>query len=173
MSAKETNRKNAVPPHWPTKPSQLTIASNEAKPKKVLKIHMEIRPICWEETIPIRQRVLWPNKPPEYCHLEGDPDASHFGAFIQGQLVCVASIYFNSNKARLRKFATLEEYQGQGVGTQMLHFILQSLRKTGIKIFWCDARETALTFYRRFDMQPIGERFYKADVPYFKLQVTL
>jgi predicted GNAT family N-acyltransferase len=134
---------------------------------------MLIQPITWEKTIPIRHEVLWPNKPPEFCHVEGDEEAMHFGAFINDELVSVASIYFMSDKARLRKFATKTAFQHRGIGTIMLATILQSLKTTDSKIFWCDARETAINFYKRFDMQPYGERFYKDDVAYFKMQVAL
>lgn len=134
---------------------------------------MEIRNISWEQTIPLRQSVLWPNKPSEYCHVDGDNEAMHFGAFANNKLVCVASVYITSDRARLRKFATKTDYQGQGIGSQMLKFILHSLNNTVVKFFWCDARESALSFYQRFDMQPYGERFYKAEVSYFKMEVAL
>ncbi|WP_394223157.1 GNAT family N-acetyltransferase [Alteromonas gracilis] len=140
---------------------------------EALQNHMEIRNISWEQTIPLRQSVLWPNKPPEFCHVDGDTDAIHFGAFTNGQLVCVASVYIKSDKARLRKFATKTDYQGQGIGSQMLKFIIHSLKNTVVKLFWCDARESALSFYQRFGMQPYGERFYKANVSYFKMEVKL
>ncbi len=134
---------------------------------------MVIRDISWEQTIPLRHSILWPNKPPEYCHVEGDRDALHFGAFTNDELVCVASVYLKSNQARLRKFATKVDCQGQGIGSKMLTFILHSLKNTETKFFWCDARESALTFYQRFGMLPYGERFYKADVSYFKMKVTI
>jgi predicted GNAT family N-acyltransferase len=134
---------------------------------------MQICSISWEQTIPLRQSVLWPNKPPAYCHVEGDHDAMHYGAFVNGELVCVASVYINSDKARLRKFATKTDYQSKGIGSQMLKFILHTLNDSAANIFWCDARESALSFYQRFGMQPYGERFYKADVAYFKMAVAL
>jgi predicted GNAT family N-acyltransferase len=140
---------------------------------EALQNYMEIRNISWEQTIPLRQSVLWPMKPPEYCHVEGDHDAFHFGAFASDELVCVASVYIKSDKARLRKFATKTDYQGQGIGSQMLKSILYTLKSTDAKVFWCDARESALSFYQRFGMQSYGERFYKADVSYFKMEVAL
>ncbi|PKH87167.1 GNAT family N-acetyltransferase [Colwellia sp. Bg11-28] len=134
---------------------------------------MEIRAISWKQTISLRQSVLWPNEPPEYCHVEGDLDASHFGVFIDGLLICVASIYLTSNSARLRKFATDTRYQNQGIGSKMLEHIIQTLRNNCIEIFWCDARESAIPFYERFGMQASSERFYKADLPYYKMEVIL
>ena len=134
---------------------------------------MDIRTITWEQTIALRHSVLWPNKPPEYCHVDGDENALHFGFFANEILVCVASVYLNQNKARLRKFATDVCYQNQGIGTKMLMYIIQTLQGSQAKYLWCDARETALDFYKRFDMRVCSERFYKADVPYYKMQIAL
>ncbi|MGX5203483.1 GNAT family N-acetyltransferase [Aliikangiella sp. IMCC44632] len=134
---------------------------------------MEIRTISWEQTIPLRHSVLWPTKPPEYCQVEGDQEALHFGAFTNNELVCVASVYLNLDKARLRKFATKADFQNKGIGSKMLRYIFRSLKNTNAKVFWCDARESALPFYQRFGMQPYGERFYKADVSYLKMKVAL
>ncbi|UXI03034.1 GNAT family N-acetyltransferase [Photobacterium sp. TY1-4] len=134
---------------------------------------MEIKPILWQQTISLRHQVLWPEKPPEFCHVEGDEDAAHFGAFIDGRLVCVASVFLSSHQARLRKFATEPDHQGQGIGSAMIAHILADLAERNVNHFWCDARESALGFYQRFGMQPEGERFYKGDIPYLKMTVDL
>jgi predicted GNAT family N-acyltransferase len=134
---------------------------------------MEIRVITWEQTIPLRQSVLWPNKQPEYCYGAGDSEGFHFGAFIDDALVCVASVYLTLNKARLRKFATDIRYQQQGIGSKMFIFIIESLKSRQVKTLWCDARESALDFYKRFGMQASSDRFYKEDVSFFKMEVEL
>jgi ribosomal protein S18 acetylase RimI-like enzyme len=134
---------------------------------------MDIRIISWEQTIPLRQSVLWPSKSAEYCYVDGDIDGIHFGAFINDVLVCVASVYLKSNKARLRKFATDSNFQHQGIGSKMLAYIIQSLKNRQVAYLWCDARESALKFYKRFGMQSCSDRFYKEDVSYFKMEVAL
>jgi len=134
---------------------------------------MEISAISWQQTIPHRQSVLWPSKPQEFCYLDGDAEGMHFGAFIDGLLICVASVYLTSGKARLRKFATDTRYQNQGVGSKMLQHIIQSLKSSQTTYFWCDARASALGFYQRFGMHACSERFYKADVAYYKMAIAL
>ncbi|MDD1796148.1 GNAT family N-acetyltransferase [Enterovibrio sp. ZSDZ42] len=136
---------------------------------------MDIKKITWQETIDIRHRVLWPENPASFCELNGDVDALHLGAFIEGQLVCVASVFIDGNRARLRKFATLPEYQGQGVGGAVLSTILNGniLSDQGVENFWCDARESAMSLYKRFGMLPEGQRFYKGDIPYFRMNIQL
>ncbi len=119
--------------------------------------------------------MLWPEKPASFCELDGDADALHLGAFIEGQLVCVASVFVDGNRARLRKFATLPEYQGQGIGGAVLSILLNGdfLSDHGVEWFWCDAREAAMGLYQRFGLSPEGERFYKGDIPYFKMGISL
>jgi len=136
-------------------------------------MQINIQPISIEQALPVRHQVLWPSKPVEFCRVEGDDGARHYGAFASGQLVCVASIYICQDVARLRKFATLADFQGQGIGSAMLKHILGQLRQQGVACFWCDARETALGLYRRFGMQSEGERFYKSEVAYFKMALDL
>lgn len=132
-----------------------------------------IRQIDGQQTITVRHRVLWPNRPAEFSQLENDHAGLHFGAFIGSQLVGVASVFINGDRARLRKYATLADYQGQGIGTAMLKAIFSHLEQQPVNYFWCDARESAIGFYRRFGMQVEGERFYKSGEPYMKMSVTL
>ncbi|MEH6455874.1 MAG: GNAT family N-acetyltransferase [Cocleimonas sp.] len=141
---------------------------------------MQIQKLQWQQTLTIRQAVLWPEKPQEFCHVEDDEQALHYGVYIDQALVCVASVYpevvisINSNNsARLRKFATLVAYQNQGVGSFVLSHIIDSLKTEGISNLWCDARESAIEFYQRFGFQTEGQRFHKGNIPYFKMQMTI
>lgn len=108
-------------------------------------VKVQIVKLHWQDTLAIRQEVLWPDKPREFCHVEGDETAWHYGGYIKDAsiektLVCVASIYPDSNnidsntrhasKARLRKFATLSDYQNQGIGSLVLKHIIEELKKT-------------------------------------------
>ncbi|KXF83463.1 GNAT family acetyltransferase [Enterovibrio coralii] len=134
---------------------------------------MDIKEIFWQETIDIRHQVLWPAEPPEFSSVEGDEDATHYGAFVGEKLVCVASVFTDGKQSRLRKFATLPDYQNRGIGKAMLNVIIESLNASDVVVFWCDARESAMGIYEGFGMKPEGERFYKADIPYFKMVLPL
>jgi len=136
---------------------------------------VQIVTLTWQQTLPIRHQVLWPSEPPEYCKVEGDETALHVGVMIEGELVCVASVYSEvaSNAARLRKFATLPAYQGKGIGTHLIHHLIDELTKQGIIYFWFDARASALSFYQRLGFQTSSELFYKNKVPFYKMHQNL
>lgn len=133
---------------------------------------MDIRVITLDEALPIRHRVLWPDKPLSFCKVDGDDVASHYGVYLNNTLVSVASIYVEGRVARLRKFATLENFQGRGSGTQLISYIVAELKQAGIEIFWCDARTTAVGFYKNFGMEVQGAEFVKSGIGYYKMEVS-
>ena len=134
---------------------------------------MNIVELNWPETIPVRHAVLWPNEPPDFCLVEGDEGAWHFGVLEGGKLVSVASVYADGKSARLRKFATLEEHQGQGIGSCLLQHILSILEPRGISHFWCDARASTVNFYSKLGLQTDGDKFYKSGIPYITMSRRL
>jgi predicted GNAT family N-acyltransferase len=134
---------------------------------------MNIRTIEWRQALPIRHLVLWPDKPPLFCKIDGDETAHHLGAYIDGELVSVASIYIAGRRARLRKFATLPHVQGQGIGSQIIAHLMKELKKSEIDYFWCDARKSAVGFYQRFGLETQGVEFNKSGIAYYKMEVKI
>ncbi|MEZ8096940.1 GNAT family N-acetyltransferase [Photobacterium swingsii] len=132
---------------------------------------MDIQRITWDQALSVRHTVLWPTKPPLFCKVEGDETAIHYGAFIDNNLVCVASIYIDDDSARLRKFATLPDFQGKGIGTKVIERAVEELKASGVCYFWCDARISALGFYQKFGFKVQGEVFKKSDVSYYQMAV--
>ena len=134
---------------------------------------IQIKSITVEQALPIRHQVLWPNKTMEECRVEDDDSGHHFGVFVEEELVCVASVFIHGDHARLRKFATLEAHQSKGIGSHVLAYILRILSEHSVRVFWCDARESAMSIYQKIGMTTEGERFYKGDIPYRKMSMTL
>lgn len=134
---------------------------------------MDIRNISWEQALPIRHQVLWPEREPLFCKVPGDETAKHYGVFVENYLVCVASVYLDGESARLRKFATLEAHQGKGFGSRLLEYILSASKAESTNFFWCDARESAVAFYKRFGMKVEGSKFFKSDQEYYKMSISL
>jgi len=133
---------------------------------------MQIKTIALKDTLALRHSVLWPNKPIEFCLVEGDESASHYGIYIEKKLVGVASTYDNSGIVRLRKFAVTQENQGQGLGTALLTHVIDAVRNTGATEFWCDARTTTVDFYKRFGLHIVGNQFFKSEISYYKMSLS-
>ena len=136
---------------------------------------LTIKPITAEDTLPLRHSVLWPDKPFDYVRLPNDGDGYHLGCFVDDKLVSVISLFIDdqTNTARFRKFATHPDFQNQGIGTQLLNYVIKQARQAGATELWCDARLTATTFYERFGMQAEGGVFYKGEIAYSRFVMGL
>ncbi|WP_162844945.1 GNAT family N-acetyltransferase [Pontivivens insulae] len=132
-----------------------------------------IRQIEAVETHDLRARVLRPGQPIDAARIASDAEALHFGAFDGERLVGVASLFFNEEDCRLRKFAIEVDQRGKGLGAAMLTHMADHLRQSGHKRLWCDARIEALGVYRRAGFTPFGPRFTKNDRPYQKMELLL
>ena len=126
-----------------------------------------------DEVLAIRHQVLWPDRTKDFCVVDGDDQAKHYGVMLENKLVSVASIYIDEDVARLRKLATLQEFQNRGIGSFLIKSILDDLSNEPIKVFWCDARESAIEFYKRFGMVVDGKPFFKQEVSYVKMSMYI
>lgn len=136
---------------------------------------IQVEALTIEEVLPVRHKVLWPHMPINFCRVDDDDKGEHFGVKMDGNIVvCVASLFTNSSgEIRLRKFATLPEYQGQGIGSSVLQHLVNYSKEKGATLFWFDARESAIQFYGKFGFSVEGERFYKSNLPYFRMSQSL
>ena len=133
---------------------------------------LEIRAIAADATVELRHAVLRAGLPRETAIFPGD-DASrsrHFGAFIGGRLVGVATIHGAPAPDRpaaelayqVRGMATAAEARRQGVGGALLAACVAEAQRLAARWIWCNARTPAAPFYARHGFEILGEVF---DIP--------
>ena len=133
---------------------------------------LEIRAITAEETLDLRHAILRAGLPRETAIFPGDESATsrHFGAYLDGRLVGVATIHFAPLLDRpdfdpayqLRGMATSEEARGQGIGSALLAACVEEAVRHGGQWIWCNARTPAAGFYGRHGFKVQGGIF---DIP--------
>jgi len=125
-----------------------------------------IKQITSSEVLPIRHKVMWPNKPIRYVELPNDNNARHYGLFVHGEIKSIISLFTENNEVQFRKFATLIEFQGLGYGTILLKNILDLLQKEGIRRLWCNARVEKSAYYEKFNLKATLQKFEKDGIEY-------
>lgn len=131
---------------------------------------MEFTPVTLEQCLDIRHPVLWPHLPRDASRVEGDDDALHFGVLHDGAVVsCLSVFMLEEATCQIRKFATLERYQGQGFGGFLFKSVLEKMATAGVTTVCLDARTSAVRFYQKFGFLPQGETFFKKDVEYVRM----
>jgi len=130
-----------------------------------------IEPITAEDTRPLRHAILRTGRPLAETVFEGDhwPGTRHYGAFIDGRLIAVATLIpeatpaFSSAGAwRIRGMAVDESFRGRGLGAALVRACLDHAKSQRGRLCWCNARVGARDFYLRCAFALQGEEF---DVP--------
>jgi predicted GNAT family N-acyltransferase len=134
---------------------------------------VEIKKVAIEDILEIRHKVLWPHKSPDFVKVPEDDEATHFGLYYNESLVSVISLFADGKDVRFRKFATIHEFQGQGLGSQLLAYVIDHAREQQCEQIWCDARSSAMGFYKKFGFEKFSEPFFKEEVEYFKISKRL
>lgn len=127
---------------------------------------MLVKLISAEETYDIRKEILRKNIPlTEKNKDDFEKFTFHLGAFVNDKLVGVSTFMQNDNQNfnglqyRLRGMATLEEYQGQGLGKALILEAFDMLKKKRANVLWCNSRVVALDFYKKLGFKVIGSEF--------------
>jgi predicted GNAT family N-acyltransferase len=139
--------------------------------------NVEIQRIQVEATLPLRLSVLRPGRPVESARFDGDEVACHFGAFKAGQLLGIASLYRVGMPGRpgvsafqLRGMATAPEARGSGLGRALVKGCVAFALEEQAQLIWCNARTSAVDFYRKMGFSISGGEFEIPDVgPHFRM----
>ncbi|MFB3387945.1 GNAT family N-acetyltransferase [Flavobacterium sp. LAR06] len=134
---------------------------------------MEIKAIKASETWEIRHKVMWPDQPFEFVQLVEDNFGLHFGVFDQEKLVSIVSCFIVCDEMQFRKLATLDEYQGNGIASLLLHHILKLAKDMSLKKVWCNARSNKKSFYEKFGMRETEQTFVKSGQEFSIMEILL
>jgi len=134
---------------------------------------MEIKAIEASQTWQIRHEVMWPDQPFEFVQLEEDNLGLHFGVFDHEKLVSIVSCFIVDDEMQFRKLATLEEFQGKGIASQLLNYILKLAKEKNLNKMWCNARTNKKTFYEKFGMKDTHKTFVKANQEFTIMEISL
>lgn len=136
--------------------------------KKDIIMNIQYKPIRAEQTFPLRQKVLRPqqNLNEMLYPLDKVTGSFHMGAFAEGEIVGIASVYPESQSGdlhqgdwRLRGMAVSPSLQGQGVGKALIKECLDYTKSQAGRMVWCNARTSAIGFYVSLGFNKVGEEF--------------
>ncbi|NIG57163.1 1-(5-phosphoribosyl)-5-[(5-phosphoribosylamino)methylideneamino]imidazole-4-carboxamide isomerase [Chitinophaga sp. Cy-1792] len=134
---------------------------------------MNIQRISADDTLQLRRDVLYPNESLDSVKVENDEEGLHFGVYEGTQLVTVVSLFIEGPVAQFRKLATHPSGRGKGYGKAILAYIADFSRKNGAKLLWCNARDTATSFYDMLGYEKIGNYFTKKGITFVRMEISL
>lgn len=142
---------------------------------------MNIQVVDGLTTRELRRAVLrpaWPAGSP--MHGDDNPDAVHLAALdedggVVGALLVLPRAYplrpEIAGAWQLRGMATAPQLRGQGIGGRLIAAAIEEIRSRDGRVVWCDARTSAVGFYRRHGFIAEGEEFLHAEtgIPHYRM----
>jgi ribosomal protein S18 acetylase RimI-like enzyme len=136
--------------------------------------------ITGKETLYLRSTALRNNVPEQECIFETDHMGFHLGAFVEDQLVSVATFFPNDYSDlgpggyQLRGMATATAFSRRGHGASLIVFALGELKGMGVNYLWCNARKNAADFYKKLNFEIISLEFEVPGIgPHYKMSIQI
>lgn len=128
------------------------------------------------KAIELRQEVLRTPLGLKYSSsdLKQEADQIHIVCILDEQLIASASLMLeNDHTIKLRQVAVRPHLQNLAIGTKLLNYCENYIKKRNYKLIYCHARETALNFYLKNKYEIVSEKFLEIGLPHFKLQKVI
>ena len=94
---------------------------------------------------------------------EYDDTATHFIVTLSGEAIACARL---KDDGQIGRMAVLTEYRNQGIGQQLLRFVIRTAAEKNIDNVYLHAQVSAIPFYEKQGFTPVGEIFYEANIPH-------
>ena len=100
---------------------------------------------------------------PEYLEIDKNEDmATYVLAYVKNKPVGTARWRKTKKGIKLERFAVLEKYRSNGIGSKMTKFILKNLKEN--QLIYLYAQDSAIKFYEKLGFKSIGNLFKEVGI---------
>ena len=130
---------------------------------------------AYKEAVRLREEIL--RKPlgkrfsPE--DIASEKEHLHVAGMMGPDMVASCMLVKDGRRCKMRRVAVRADMQGKGVGSAMMQFCEQLAQEIGIEEIYCNARETAMAFYRKHCFIPEGDMFPEQGIPHIRMRKQL
>lgn len=121
----------------------------------------------------IRHVSMYPDQPFDFVKLENDFDGIHFGIYVDYELTGVVSLFLENEAAQFRKLAVLPAAQHQGLGTQLMNYLIDFCKIQKLTKLWCNARVNSKEFYIKFGFHETNQTYSAAGFDFVRMELAL
>jgi GNAT superfamily N-acetyltransferase len=122
----------------------------------------------------IRQKVFVEeqkvNRDEEYD--EHESIATHYLVFVDDQPAATSRWRHTDKGIKLERFSVLPEFRNKGVGGELVKHVLLDVIPFK-KLIYLHAQVAAMNVYARNGFEPVGDLFYEANIPHYKMIYSL
>jgi predicted GNAT family N-acyltransferase len=98
--------------------------------------------------------------------------ATHYLVFVDDQPAATSRWRHTDKGIKLERFSVLSEFRNKGIGAALVKQVLSDVVPFE-KLIYLHAQVAAMNVYARNGFEPIGELFYEANIPHYKMIYSL
>lgn len=102
-----------------------------------------------------------------------DAMADHLVAYYSKNPVGCARVRFLAGRAKLERIAVLADYQGKGIGKEIVLALIDHCKAFNPAEIYFDAQSHAEKFYRKLGFETRGQEFQEAGIPHIEMFMPL
>lgn len=99
-----------------------------------------------------------------------ESESVHYLLYAGEQPIGTARMRETRDGVKLERFAVLPEYRNKGAGSVLVHHVLQEARKLKLPVY-LNAQVPAMNVYSRAGFKAVGELFYEAGLPHYRMEL--
>jgi N-acetylglutamate synthase-like GNAT family acetyltransferase len=112
--------------------------------------------------------------PAHYIVPEKEKNDILIAAMEQGEIIgCCILTPIDNEQIQLRQMAVHPDYQGKGIGAQIILFAEQTARLNGFSILSMNARNPVIGFYEKSGYVITGNEFFEVGIAHHKMKKQL
>jgi predicted GNAT family N-acyltransferase len=140
-----------------------------------LKIRLIKRKYELEAVFKIRKEVFVKGQHvPESMDLDGlDNNSKQVIVLYQNKPIGCARIRFLDGKAKLERIAILSEYQGKGIGMELMNYLVKYCRRNRVNRVVMHSQYHATGFYEKCGFKTKGEKFMDAGIEHIEMELPV
>ena len=90
-----------------------------------------------------------------------------------GNSIGTGRLLLHAEQGHIGRMAVVSAWRNQGVGASLLLCLLEEAKQCGVQRAFLNAQTTAVAFYERFNFVREGAEFLDADIPHYRMTLTL
>jgi GNAT superfamily N-acetyltransferase len=105
-----------------------------------------------------------------------DPGSSHLVALADGRVVGYGRLLVEGDWGHLRQVAVHEEWRGRGIGSWIVHALVELAREKGLPHAYLNARLTAVSLYERRGFSVVSPEPFpmpRTFLPHVRMEMEL
>ena len=103
-----------------------------------------------------------------------DGESRHYLISVNDVAAGTARVRYVAAKAKIERVAILSEYQGRGLGRQLMQFIIEDIQAANIaKIIALSSQVYAIPFYESLGFAVCSDEYMDANIPHKDMQMPL